>query len=327
MGRLGVVLSPQSFTPRCFTALGTAPKGGSCPCKELRLVMDGSTLDRLYVIPSLRLRAIPFLPFCVPRGWFMVSLDLSDYYLHFRLSSSSVPWMGFRLEGKTYVFLATMFGFKISAYVAAKTSLELAKLLRFLFPQSSSLVWVDNFLLAGPSKDYLSHIVQDKIIPLILSLGFKISWHKSFLIPSTRRVYLGFEIDSMEGRLHLTEKRVTKIISYIEGMIVRLVSGEGLSARMLAVVLGMLTSAAPALEVVKASKPLRSPLRMRRPKWAWDHLVVCPDLTMATLVFLWHSVKSNPGRLYLQPDDLQVMATDASKSSSFTGWGLAVESV
>ena len=147
MLRLRVILCPN-FQPKCFTRLKTVPKGGTCPCKRLRLVMDGSTLDHRYKTPSLCLRAIPFLPFCVPQGWFMVSLDLSDYYLHFRLTEASTHWMGFRLEGKTYVFLATMFGFKISAYVSAKTSLELANLLRSCFPQSSSLVWVDDFLIA-----------------------------------------------------------------------------------------------------------------------------------------------------------------------------------
>ena len=36
-------------------------------------------------------------------------------------------------------------------------------------------------------------------------------------------------------------------------------------------------------------------------------------------------MKQNTGRFYLRPDDIQVIATDASKSSKFTGWGVAMD--
>ena len=85
----------------------------------------------------------------------MASIDLSDDYLHFRVTQDSLPWLGFRLDGKMYMFAATIFGFKISAYVAAKTSLEVAKLLCQFFPSSSFLVWVNDFLMAAPSREIL----------------------------------------------------------------------------------------------------------------------------------------------------------------------------
>ena len=249
----------------------------------------------------------------------------------FRLLSSlsvtpdSIPWLCFRLDGKTYAFAATIFGFKISAYVAAKTSLELAKVLRRLFPHLTFLVWVDDFLIAGLTKDSLLNTLWNSIIPLILALGFKISWPKSFLEPNTRRVYMGFVIDSLSKRLYLTEKRVDKISALLESSISRLVAGHGITARILARILGSITAAAPALPTAKFAKPLRSPLGWKRLKWAWDFLVVPADLTVCTLTFLWFHVKQNTGRFYLRPDDVQVIATDASKSSKFTGWGVAMD--
>ena len=85
MIRLGVIVVPKK-TLKCFTALKTAPKGGDCPCKELRLVMVGTSLDRLYTTPPQQLHVLPFLSFSVPAGWYMASIDLSDYYLHFHVT-------------------------------------------------------------------------------------------------------------------------------------------------------------------------------------------------------------------------------------------------
>ena len=138
--------------------------------------------------------------------------------------------------------------------------------------------------------------------------------------------YLGFVVDSVAGKLFLTEKRVSKILGLLESTIADLVGGRGITARQLAWVLGSLTAAAPALEAVKFAKPLRSPLLWFRPRWAWDYLVVPPDLTVATLTFLWSAVSRNPGRLYLRPTDIQLLATDASKLTDYTGWGVVVDS-
>ena len=111
--------------------------------------------------------------------------------------------------------------------------------------------------------------------------------------------YLGFIVDSVAGKLFLTEKRVSKILRLLESTITDLVGGRGLTARQLAQVLGSLTAVALALEAVKFAKPLQSPLLWVRPRWAWDYLIVPPDLTVATLTFLWSAVSRNPGRLYL----------------------------
>ena len=89
--------------------------------------------------------------------------------------------------------------------------------------------------------------------------------------------------------------------------------------------MGSLTAAAPALEAVKFAKPLQSPLSWVRPRWAWDYLIVPPDLTVATLTFLWSVVSRNPGRLYLQPTDIQLLVTDMLKSTDYTGWGVVVD--
>ena len=116
MVRLGVIVTPTKT--KCFMALKTAPKIGSCPCKVLRLVTVGTSLDHLHNIQYLKLKAIPLLSLNVPAGWFMVALYLSDYHIHFWVTPESTPWLSLRLDGKTYAFAATIFGFKISAYVA-----------------------------------------------------------------------------------------------------------------------------------------------------------------------------------------------------------------
>ena len=123
----------------------------------------------------------------------------------------------------------------------------------------------------------------------MVALGFKISWPKSFLEPNTRRVYMGF----VRTRHHRSNPGQDPRVHHS-------------------------CCSSP-------TKPLRSPLGWKRPKWAWDFLVVPADLTVCTLTFLWFHVKQNTGRFYLRPDDVQVIATDASKSSKFTGWGVAMD--
>ena len=127
--RLSVVKEVSS-PPFAVNALKTAPKSGSCPCKTLRLVVVGTQVDKLYSLyQKLRLKVIPFFSMVIPKDAYMVTIDLSDFYLHFMLHQDSQQWMGFQLNEKFFLFLATMFRFKISAFVAAKTSLELAKIL------------------------------------------------------------------------------------------------------------------------------------------------------------------------------------------------------
>ena len=59
MVRLGVIVTPTKT--KCFTALKMAPKIGSCPCKALRLVTVGTSLDHLHYIQYLKSKAIPLL--------------------------------------------------------------------------------------------------------------------------------------------------------------------------------------------------------------------------------------------------------------------------
>ena len=129
-------------------------------------------------------------PFCFHRGWFMVSLDLSKHYLHFRLTEASTHWMGFQLEGKPYMFLPDVWFwvFRLSFC----HSLELMKLLCSPFPSlppfsgsTTSQLLEIIFILSSTTRPFLSSSFSSSSSPfstrqLTSLLSSTLSWSGFF---------------------------------------------------------------------------------------------------------------------------------------------------
>ena len=180
-------------------------------------------------------------------------------------------------------------------------SLESMKLLCSPFPSLP--------LFSGSMTSQLLEIIFILLSTIGLFLSSSLSSSSPFLHMAT---YFTFIIDSVLVRLFLTEKRVVKILSVLGMVFSHLLEDEGMSARLLPKVLGMFTAISPALVAAKLPSPLRAPLCFKGPKWVWDCLVP-PYLSLAFLSFLWYQVEANEGRLFLSPNYLQLLTTDASE--------------
>ena len=95
----------------------------------------------------------------VPKGWWMILIDLQDYYLHFRLKDGEEQRLRFHFDGSWWVYTAAVFGFGFSAYVASRTSQEIVRALRRKFGLKG-MVWVDDFLFAFRTEEEARNILE-----------------------------------------------------------------------------------------------------------------------------------------------------------------------
>ena len=149
----------------------------------------------------------------IPSGWWMIKVDISDYYLHFGLEEEEQAMWGIKWGGEFYVFMAAVFGFTALAQVASRVSKEVMSVLRR--EGMSGMVWIDNFLFAFRIREE-AEIGGKKVVERLKGLGFVVNKEKCVLVPRQRMEYIGFMIDSVKKELGLSEKRVKKTREVIE---------------------------------------------------------------------------------------------------------------
>jgi hypothetical protein len=315
--RLGVARVVQS-KPMFCCPLVVAWKGGECFCKTWRLCVNGRGFDRQYVVRGYRMEGLKFLRHIVRRGWYMTKVDLSDFYLHFRFADSTRGMVGFQWRGSFFELRACLFGFKISAYVAATVSSAIARWFR-IHHGIHVTVWVDDFIVAAHSSDECRRVTHDIVLPTLRALGFLVNTRKSCLDPAMILTWLGMVISSAEGRLYMSATRIARAVWRIDTAVLAWLH-HNLTARKLAAAIGVITSAAPACQAARLARIAMDPLRMRRAKFQWDYKVDIPEGAVAALLYIRHKLIQNEGRLFLPPPRWENLYTDAADY----GWGLVL---
>lgn len=288
--------------------------GGWRPCLNLK------PLNQFVVAPKFTLRGIGELRQVLQPGDHMVSLDLRNAYWHVPLRTADRRLFQFRFEGARYEFKVLPFGVSVAPYVFDRL---LRPVMAWLRRAGVRLcIYLDDILVLGPTAEECSRAGQ-LVAELLHDLGFRLHHDKSELVPSTRRKFLGFEIDSEAMTLHLPHDKVRRIARECRRLAnLATFRSEPPSVRTLARLLGQITAASTAVSVhrFRSGALERDRAAALRDHGRWEG--PCPLRPAAIKELRWwganlHRVHGRPVRL---PSPDVVVQTDASA----LGWGAVV---
>lgn len=171
-------------------------------------------------------------------GIFMCTIDLKDAYLLVPVCKSSRKFLRFRFNGKLFQFKCLPFGLCTSPYVFTKIMKPVVNKLRLL--GFLSIIYLDDILCIGDSYESCAMNVK-QTMKLLEDLGFVINYLKSSTVPSNRCKYLGFNLDSNNLSVELTNKRKDNVIQLLESF----EPNKKYKIRQVAHLIGVLVSCCP----------------------------------------------------------------------------------
>ena len=140
----------------------------------------------------------------------MCKLGLKDAYFCFPLKKESRKYVRFQWEGTLYEFLCLCFGLGSASLILTKILKVPISLLRRL--QILVIIYLGDMLLMSQTLALEELLMsRDTMIFLLTQLGFVINLKKSVLVPVQQIEFLGLEIDSVEMKLFLPQRKVAEI--------------------------------------------------------------------------------------------------------------------
>ena len=171
----------------------------------------------------------------------MVKLDLKDAYLTVPIAKEYWSLLAFQVHSYTLMqFRCLPFGLCTAPFVFSKVTKPIAQFLRQL--GIHLIVYLDDLLLAAPSKDLLLQNLST-VIWLFISLGFLINIPKSVTTPSHCLEVLGFMVDTESITISLPIHKVQAI----QKVAAQLLHQEPIIVKDLAQMIGVLVATKPAV--------------------------------------------------------------------------------
>ena len=166
---------------------------------------------------------------------FFTKIDLKDAFYSIPIAKKSRKYLQFIYNNKLYQFCVLPFGTSTAPGVFSKILKPVIALLRTR--GISLIIYLNDLLIAaGTYIDCLNHTKQ--VISLLESLGFRINYEKSVIVPTQKLEYLGFIIDTTSMTLALS---VEKIQSTESSARKPLATKGAISVRLLSSFIGLCT--------------------------------------------------------------------------------------
>ena len=102
---------------RWQSRLFTIPKKDSA---KDRLILDLSGINKFIHCPTFKLLTLKEVKLLLPPGYWTISIDLRDGYLHLAVAPKKRPYLGFRYRNQDWQFKALPFGLNIAPRVFTK---------------------------------------------------------------------------------------------------------------------------------------------------------------------------------------------------------------
>ena len=181
------------------------------PTKK-RLVLDCSYLNKFIVVPSFKMEDQKVAESLLIKGGWMYTYDMKDGYHHISIHPSFRDYLGLKYEkrGKTVYarFAVAPFGERDIPYVFTKVMKPLVAHWR-REGMRCALFLDDSFGCAATYEEALKeseHVRQD-----LMRAGVVWSIKKSCWNPVQKVEWLGYEWNSLDGRVRVKERRVEKL--------------------------------------------------------------------------------------------------------------------
>ena len=195
-------------TPGFYSRMFVVPKKNG----KWRPIIDLSPLNKAVECDHFKMETPASVLKAVTKGQWMTSVDLSDAYYHIPIHPTSRRYLRFQFERRTYQFRALCFGLSTAPLVFTATMKPVIALLHKKGVRIHH--YLDDWLVTGQSE---SQVLKDTdtVLRLAGKLGLRVNLKKSELVPRTRVIYLGIQIDSVLYKAFPSEERVDTFLSLV----------------------------------------------------------------------------------------------------------------
>lgn len=203
-----------------------------------RMILNLKPLNQHILYKKFKMDTLKTVLQLVQRDCFMASIDIADAYYTVPIHTAYQKYLKFQWQGMLYQYTALPNGYSDAPRV-------FTKLLKPVFAQLRRLGhvvvgYIDDIYLQG-NTELECHKAVKTATELLENCGFVIHQEKSCFVPAKRAVYLGFEINSAEMTVSLTEDKKLKYIQSCDS----LAKLDTVSIRELACVIGKIISTFP----------------------------------------------------------------------------------
>ncbi|KAG0904742.1 hypothetical protein G6F33_012699 [Rhizopus arrhizus] len=139
---------------------------------------------------------------------YLVSIDLSDAFLHIGLHQDSRRYLRFKWRDQVYQYRTTAFGLASSPYVFTKVCRPILHYFRSQGYRISA--YLDDWILAANSKQLAIQQAQ-AVLALLQQLGWIVNYKKSVLTPTQQLEHLGFLLNTRTMMASLPLKKLRDI--------------------------------------------------------------------------------------------------------------------
>ena len=204
---------------------------------KLRLIIDLSVLNHSVYTETFKMETQRKVRNAVQLNDWAFSLDLMDAYLHIPIHHRSHKYLRFTLRGRVYQFKALPFGLSTSPFMFTRLMVVIATFLR---RRAITLnPYLDDWLARNQNRrKLLEH--RQFIMSLINSLGLKINYEKSDLVPPQVFTFIGMEFLTHINIVRVPQARQMKILDSVRIFLQK----TSVSARDFLSLLGQLNAAA-----------------------------------------------------------------------------------
>lgn len=208
---------------------------------KFRFILNLKKLNKFVDTPHFKMEDIRTASKLVSKFDFMANIDLKEAYFFIPIHSSSRKYLRFKFQGQVYEFQCLAFGLSSAPYVFTKLMKPVTTYLRN--EGHRLVIYLDDLLCIDSTFIGCSNKVNE-VVNLLEKLGFIINHKKSDILPSQQKIFLGFEIDTIDMALKLPQTKRRKILEIIKSLSKK----QCILIREFAKFLGLLTSACPAVD-------------------------------------------------------------------------------
>ncbi|XP_078516602.1 uncharacterized protein LOC144781565 [Lissotriton helveticus] len=175
----------------------------------MRPILDLRFLNKFIRTQNFKMTSLQEVLPQLQTGDFMVTIDLKDAYLHIPMNRKHKHMLRFTIGESHYQFTTLAFGLKSAPRVFTKCLAAVAAHLRrqgiHVYP------YLDDWLVKANSYQKCKQHAHT-VTSTLISLGFSIHWKKSSMEPEQVKIFLGAQINTLQGKVFPSEKRARALV-------------------------------------------------------------------------------------------------------------------
>ena len=250
-----------------------------------------------------------------PDCW-LGSIDLKDAYYSVPVNEDQRRFLRFRWSEKVYQFRVLPNGLACAPRFFTKILVPVYAKLREqgleCFPYID-----DSFVIADTIEKCAKTVIR--LANLLTSLGFVVHETKSVFTPTQRLTFLGFELDSVQSRVFLTQEKEEKLVRAAS----ELLEKQQASIREVAGLIGLMVAFSQAFNYAEAHIKLLEREKveaLREEKGNFEARMQLSEVSREEIIWWIENIGKSGRRITWGDPDITVF-TDASNE----GWGAHVE--